>query len=71
MRHSLPLYNLDPLQCNNPQTKEPKLDSAMRIIPEWKSYDQEIKDVIAKYQKGAAGKKKVSAEKKDEDHVEL
>lgn len=22
-------------QCNNPQTKEPKLESAIRIIPEW------------------------------------
>ncbi|KAI6232348.1 UDP-glucose:glycoprotein glucosyltransferase 1 [Aphelenchoides besseyi] len=32
--------------CNNPQTKEPKLDSAVRIIPEWKSYDEEIKNVL-------------------------
>ena len=31
------------LQCNNPQTKEPKLQAAMRIVPEWKDYDQEIK----------------------------
>ncbi|VDN59239.1 unnamed protein product [Dracunculus medinensis] len=32
--------------CNNPQTKEPKLDSAMRIIPEWKDYDTEIKNLL-------------------------
>ncbi|KAL0488967.1 UDP-glucose:glycoprotein glucosyltransferase [Acrasis kona] len=29
--------------CNNPQTKEHKLASARRIIPEWTSYDEEIK----------------------------
>ncbi|CAD6189361.1 unnamed protein product [Caenorhabditis auriculariae] len=32
--------------CNNPLTKEPKLDSAVRIIPEWKEYDEEVKSVI-------------------------
>jgi len=30
-------------QCNNPKTKEPKLDAAMRIIPEWKDRDAEIR----------------------------
>lgn len=29
--------------CNNPLTKEAKLTAAMRIIPEWKEYDNEIK----------------------------
>ncbi|XP_021356134.1 UDP-glucose:glycoprotein glucosyltransferase 1-like isoform X2 [Mizuhopecten yessoensis] len=29
--------------CNNPQTKEPKLKAALRIVPEWKNYDYEIK----------------------------
>lgn len=28
--------------CNNPQTKEPKLDRARRQIPEWTVYDEEI-----------------------------
>ncbi|KHO01145.1 UDP-glucose:glycoprotein glucosyltransferase precursor [Metarhizium album ARSEF 1941] len=28
--------------CNNPQTKEPKLDRARRQVPEWTMYDQEI-----------------------------
>ncbi|KAI0244032.1 killer toxin resistant protein [Massospora cicadina] len=30
------------LQCNNPETKEPKLDRARRILPEWQAYDSEI-----------------------------
>ncbi|GAB1602450.1 UDP-glucose:glycoprotein glucosyltransferase 1-like [Argonauta hians] len=29
--------------CNNPLTKEPKLQAAIRIVPEWKHYDYEIK----------------------------
>lgn len=28
--------------CNNPETKEPKLDRARRQVPEWTSYDNEI-----------------------------
>lgn len=28
--------------CNNPMTKEPKLDRARRQIPEWNEYDEEI-----------------------------
>ncbi|KAI8639247.1 UDP-glucose:glycoprotein glucosyltransferase-domain-containing protein [Parasitella parasitica] len=28
--------------CNNPLTKEPKLDRARRQIPEWETYDNEI-----------------------------
>uniref|UniRef100_A0A8C3BCE6 UDP-glucose ceramide glucosyltransferase-like 1 n=1 Tax=Cairina moschata TaxID=8855 RepID=A0A8C3BCE6_CAIMO len=31
--------------CNNPMTKEPKLQAAMRIVPEWQDYDQEIKQL--------------------------
>lgn len=33
--------------CNNPQTKEPKLDRARRQVPEWTVYDDEIA-VVAK-----------------------
>ncbi|CAH1245599.1 UGGT1 [Branchiostoma lanceolatum] len=29
--------------CNNPLTKEPKLEAAVRIVPEWTDYDNEIK----------------------------
>ena len=28
--------------CDNPQTKEPKLESARRQVPEWTVYDDEI-----------------------------
>ncbi|KAG5930575.1 hypothetical protein E4U42_006663 [Claviceps africana] len=34
--------------CNNPQTKEPKLDRARRQVPEWTSYDEEIALLEAK-----------------------
>nr|CAG8559956.1 1071_t:CDS:10 [Entrophospora candida] len=34
--------------CNNPMTKEPKLDRAKRQIPEWGSYDKEIADLARK-----------------------
>lgn len=33
--------------CNNPQTKEAKLTAAQRIVPEWKDYDMEIKNLMA------------------------
>lgn len=32
--------------CNNPLTKEAKLTAAQRIVPEWKYYDQEIKNLL-------------------------
>jgi UDP-glucose:glycoprotein glucosyltransferase len=31
--------------CNNPQTKEAKLDAAVRIVAEWNDYDTEIKTI--------------------------
>ena len=34
--------------CNNPKTFESKFDQAIRIIPEWTSYDQEIKKLLDK-----------------------
>lgn len=34
--------------CNNPQTKEPKLDRARRQVPEWTKYDDEIAEVDRK-----------------------
>lgn len=34
--------------CNNPQTKEPKLERARRQVPEWTVYDEEIA-ALAKY----------------------
>lgn len=40
--------------CNNPQTKEPKLDRARRQVPEWTIYDNEIAAVI-KRKVGSSG----------------
>lgn len=34
--------------CNNPQTKEAKLTAAQRIVPEWKEYDSEIKNLMSR-----------------------
>lgn len=45
--------------CNNPMTKEPKLDRARRQVPEWTEYDNEIAEVLK------------AAMKDDEDVVDL
>uniref|UniRef100_A0A8B9T8Q0 UDP-glucose ceramide glucosyltransferase-like 1 n=1 Tax=Anas platyrhynchos TaxID=8839 RepID=A0A8B9T8Q0_ANAPL len=37
--------------CNNPQTKEPKLKAAARIVPEWVEYDTEIRKLIEQIEK--------------------
>ncbi|XP_005180667.1 UDP-glucose:glycoprotein glucosyltransferase [Musca domestica] len=34
--------------CNNPMTKEAKLTAAQRIVPEWKDYDSEVKQLMAR-----------------------
>ncbi|XP_072850795.2 UDP-glucose:glycoprotein glucosyltransferase 2 [Pogona vitticeps] len=34
--------------CNNPKTKEPKLEAAIRIVPEWAEYDSEIQKLISR-----------------------
>ncbi|KAJ6669183.1 hypothetical protein lerEdw1_007992 [Lerista edwardsae] len=42
--------------CNNPMTKEPKLQAAVRIVPEWQDYDQEIKQLFSRFhQEKASG----------------
>lgn len=40
-------------QCNNPMTKEPKLEAAVRIVVEWTDYDQEIKRLQTRVQEAA------------------
>ncbi|KAK5108501.1 hypothetical protein LTR62_008241 [Meristemomyces frigidus] len=40
--------------CNNPQTKEPKLDRARRQVPEWTEYDEEIAGVARRHRQGRA-----------------
>lgn len=41
--------------CNNPQTKEPKLDRARRQVPEWTAYDDEIAAVAKRHKEKEAG----------------
>lgn len=38
--------------CNNPLTKEAKLSAAMRIVPEWRTYDEEIRALQARVRRG-------------------
>jgi UDP-glucose:glycoprotein glucosyltransferase len=48
--------------CNNPMTKEPKLERARRILPEWDGLDKEItafsNRVLGKSNKGTKDVKK-------------
>lgn len=37
--------------CNNPLTKEPKLERARRQVPEWTVYDEEI-EALARRRRG-------------------
>lgn len=55
--------------CNNPQTKEPKLEAAARIVPEWVDYDTEIRNLIQQIEKEKKSKKTFS--KKGFKHDEL
>ncbi|OIW26373.1 glycosyltransferase family 24 protein [Coniochaeta ligniaria NRRL 30616] len=41
--------------CNNPQTKEPKLDRARRQVPEWNEYDDEIAALARRHKAGKIG----------------
>lgn len=36
-------------------TKEPKLEAAVRIVPEWQDYDQEIKMLYSRILEEASG----------------
>ncbi|KAF7287176.1 hypothetical protein GWI33_002543 [Rhynchophorus ferrugineus] len=38
--------------CNNPLTKEAKLSAAIRILPEWKGYDEEVRELQKKIDSG-------------------
>ncbi|XP_014296354.1 UDP-glucose:glycoprotein glucosyltransferase [Microplitis demolitor] len=51
--------------CNNPMTKEAKLQAAMRILPEWVGYDEEIKALQLRIENE---NKQLEREEKDE-HV--
>lgn len=34
--------------CNNPETKEPKLQAARRIVPEWTEYDAQVAEFMTR-----------------------
>ncbi|KAL4920941.1 UDP-glucose:glycoprotein glucosyltransferase-domain-containing protein [Aspergillus aurantiobrunneus] len=56
--------------CNNPQTKEPKLDRARRQVPEWTVYDEEIAALarrVAERQEEVDVKEQISADEVEED----
>ncbi|EHA24105.1 hypothetical protein ASPNIDRAFT_209577 [Aspergillus niger ATCC 1015] len=57
--------------CNNPMTKEPKLDRARRQVPEWTEYDDEIaalsKRVAAEKQQGQVEEERAGESYPDED----
>ncbi|XP_061486068.1 UDP-glucose:glycoprotein glucosyltransferase 2 isoform X2 [Rhineura floridana] len=55
--------------CNNPKTKEPKLEAAVRIVPEWTEYDSEIQKLIAQIRTEKI--KMVQSHHKDSKHDEL
>lgn len=48
--------------CNNPETKEPKLDRARRQVPEWTTYDDEIAAVAERVRAAQADGKETQAE---------
>ncbi|KAK3689965.1 glycosyltransferase family 24 protein [Podospora appendiculata] len=49
--------------CNNPQTKEPKLDRARRQVPEWTEYDEEIAALARRRREEQAKSQEVVVEK--------
>ena len=51
------------LKCNNPMTKEPKLDRARRILPEWEGLDQEARALMDKFKKEKAQNEEDSVKK--------
>ena len=51
--------------CNNPQTKEPKLERARRQVPEWTVYDDEIAAVAKKHKAEAGEGKPIASDSVD------
>ena len=56
--------------CNNPLTKEPKLERAKRILPEWVSLDQEASSCRDRFEKSRSSGSAESEDKKQK-HDEL
>nr|XP_057938366.1 UDP-glucose:glycoprotein glucosyltransferase 2 isoform X2 [Doryrhamphus excisus] len=54
--------------CNNPKTKEPKLMAAARIVPEWVSYDKEIKHLLKRFQEDVTTTSKTMSSQQNKGH---
>ena len=52
-------------------TKEPKLQAAVRIVPEWTSYDEEIKQLMQEVQGNLTPSEDVVRQKHSKGHTEL
>ncbi|KAA8909802.1 UDP-glucose:Glyco protein glucosyltransferase-domain-containing protein [Sphaerosporella brunnea] len=57
--------------CNNPMTKEPKLDRARRQVPEWTAYDQEVARLAKKVKGEDAGHLSDSLKEEKKEKVEI
>lgn len=57
--------------CNNPQTKEPKLERARRQVPEWTVYDREIAALVKRVRRQAAKEEAIKEEPSELEKDEL
>lgn len=60
--------------CNNPLTKEPKLDAARRIVSEWTDYDEEMQALADDIKSGSVKKQQTGDDdnsKHSQKHSEL
>ena len=57
--------------CNNPLTKEPKLDAARRIVKEWTDYDNEMATLASEIKEKSSKTTTTSSGKKHKAHTEL
>ena len=55
--------------CNNPLTKESKLDAARRIVSEWTDYDDEMQRLASEFD-AEAKTKTISKSKESDSKVE-
>jgi UDP-glucose:glycoprotein glucosyltransferase len=65
--HHIGSYDLH--QCNNPLTKTPKLDNAVRIIPEWRDLDEEARRVEERHAGGITAQSNEAPDAVTVDHV--
>ena len=57
--------------CNNPLTKEPKLDAARRIVSEWSGYDDEMAKLANEIKESQQQQQSSSKSEHTQSHTEL